>query len=62
MLSENVQALLVLVRNVFWLGIIGYGFWFLVIIMAESKIQEQIVPVIMKMEERIKNLGGEKKK
>ena len=60
MLSENIEMFLVLIRDVLWFGIIGFGFWFSVGIMLEAKIQEKIVPAMMKIEKRIKNLGGEK--
>ena len=62
MLSENIQMFLILIRNILWFGIIGYGFWFSVGIIMEAKTQEKIVPAMMKIEKRIKNLGGEKRK
>ncbi len=47
MISENIQALLILVRSMLWNGIIGNGFWYsvgiiLLGVMLKIEIQEKI--------------------
>ena len=51
MLSENVQMFLILIENILWFGIIGFGVWFSIGIMLEAKIQEKIVLAMMKDDE-----------
>lgn len=54
MISENIEVILSWFKSILLSGVIGYGFYFSAGNILETKIRENFLPIIMKMERKCK--------
>ncbi len=54
MISENIEMFLAWFESILLSGIIGYGFYFSMGTILETKIRENFLPIIMNIERRDK--------